>query len=80
MGTKGELKAVGKRPARFNGPDIVTGRATYADDIQLTGMLYGRILRSPHGHAPRRRWLQQLKYSASGGDLLGDYAEFPHRQ
>ena len=51
MGTKGELKVVGKRTARFNGPDIVTGRATYADDIQLTGMLYGRILRRPHGHA-----------------------------
>lgn len=55
MGTKGELKVVGKRTARFNGPDIVTGRATYADDIQLTGMLYGRILRSPHGHARIRK-------------------------
>jgi xanthine dehydrogenase molybdenum-binding subunit len=55
MGDHGELKAVGKRTPRFNGPEIVTGRTTYADDIQLPGMLYGRILRSPHGHALIRK-------------------------
>lgn len=42
---------MGQRTARLNGPDIVTGSEQYADDIQLPGMLYGRILRSPHGHA-----------------------------
>jgi xanthine dehydrogenase molybdenum-binding subunit len=46
-----DLKSVGKRTPRLNGPDIVTGRIHYADDVQLPGMLYGRILRSPHGHA-----------------------------
>ena len=45
------LKVVGKRVSRLNGPDIVTGRVAYADDIQLPGMLYGRMLRSPHAHA-----------------------------
>ncbi len=29
----------------------VTGRATYTFDVKLPGMLYGRILRSPHPHA-----------------------------
>ncbi len=29
----------------------VTGRATYAFDVTLPGMLYGKILRSPHPHA-----------------------------
>ncbi|NLW36531.1 MAG: hypothetical protein GXY80_13805, partial [Syntrophorhabdus aromaticivorans] len=29
----------------------VTGRATYTFDVQLPGMLYGKILRSPHPHA-----------------------------
>src|SRR5665811_530294 len=28
-----------------------TGRAIYTDDIQLPGMLHGKILRSPHPHA-----------------------------
>ncbi len=55
MGHEDALKVVGKRVPRLNGPDIVTGRVAYADDIQLPGMLYGRILRSPHAHARIRR-------------------------
>ena len=29
----------------------VTGRAQYTFDVTLPGMLYGKILRSPHPHA-----------------------------
>src|SRR4030042_285587 len=29
----------------------VTGRAIYTFDVELPGMLYGKILRSPHPHA-----------------------------
>jgi CO/xanthine dehydrogenase Mo-binding subunit len=46
-----ELDYVGRRIPRKDGPDKVTGRARYAVDIQLPGMLIGRILRSPHPHA-----------------------------
>jgi CO/xanthine dehydrogenase Mo-binding subunit len=42
---------VGTRPVRHDGVDKVTGRAIYGADIRLPGMLYGRILRSPHSHA-----------------------------
>jgi CO/xanthine dehydrogenase Mo-binding subunit len=35
--------------------DKVTGRARYGADIQLTGMLHGRVLRSPHAHARIKR-------------------------
>ena len=45
------LKVVGTRPVRHDGPDKVTGRANYASDFTLPGMLWGRILRSPHAHA-----------------------------
>jgi len=31
--------------------DKVTGRAVYGADVQLPGMLYGKVLRSPHAHA-----------------------------
>ncbi len=48
---KQTLSSVGQRTARLNGPDIVSGRTTYADDIHLAGMLHGRILHSPHAHA-----------------------------
>ncbi len=44
-------QVVGTRPLRPDGVDKVTGRANYGADISLPGMLYGRILRSPHGHA-----------------------------
>jgi CO/xanthine dehydrogenase Mo-binding subunit/aerobic-type carbon monoxide dehydrogenase small subunit (CoxS/CutS family) len=33
----------------------VTGKATYTGDIHLPGMLYARVLRSPHAHARIRR-------------------------
>lgn len=46
-----KLDYVGKRVLRKDGPDKVTGRATYTGDINLPGMLVGRILRSPHPHA-----------------------------
>jgi 4-hydroxybenzoyl-CoA reductase subunit alpha len=45
------LTYIGKRIPRKDGPEKVTGRAIYTVDIQLPGMLVGRILRSPHPHA-----------------------------
>ena len=48
---KREFKTVGTRVPRPDGVDKVTGKATYGADISAPGMLYGRILRSPHAHA-----------------------------
>ena len=42
---------IGSRPIRHDGTDKVTGRAQYGADIALPGMLYGKVLRSPHAHA-----------------------------
>src|SRR5438445_4166492 len=46
-----ECRILGKPMARLDGPAKVTGRAKYAYDIALPGLLHGRILRSPHAHA-----------------------------
>ncbi|MCH8205696.1 MAG: xanthine dehydrogenase family protein molybdopterin-binding subunit [Chloroflexi bacterium] len=46
-----EYKVVGKRPIRHDGYDKVTGRAQYGADVNLPGLFYGQILRSPHAHA-----------------------------
>ena len=46
-----EYKVVGTRPIRPDGADKVTGRAQYGADLQLTGLLYAKTLRSPHAHA-----------------------------
>jgi len=42
------LKIVGKGHPRIDGTHRVTGQAKYTSDIQLPGMLYTRVLRSPH--------------------------------
>ena len=45
-----EFKIVGKSLLRRDGHDKVTGKAQYAGDIRLPGMLYAKILRPPcHG-------------------------------
>jgi CO/xanthine dehydrogenase Mo-binding subunit len=43
-------KVIGTRPIRHDGVDKVTGRALYGADVQMAGLLHGRILRSPIPH------------------------------
>src|ERR1700753_995467 len=45
------LKVVGTRPIRPDGVDKVTGKALFAADTRAAGMLWGKVLRSPHAHA-----------------------------
>ena len=47
----GQFKVVGTSPIRHDGVDKVTGRAKYGADIQMVGLLHGKMLRSPHSHA-----------------------------
>ena len=44
-------KILGTRPVRHDGVDKVTGRAIYANDVQLQGLVEAAILRSPEAHA-----------------------------
>lgn len=46
-----QLKIVGQRIPRIDGVARVTGRAVYTADVQLPGMLWCKILRSPYPHA-----------------------------
>ncbi len=62
----GKYKVIGTRPIRPDGVDKVTGRALYGIDMNLTGMLYGQILRSPHPHA-RIRGIDTSKAAALEG-------------
>ncbi len=49
------LKIIGHPTARIDALERVTGKATYTGDIHLPGMLYARVLRSPHAHARIRQ-------------------------
>src|SRR5436309_14768662 len=44
-------KWIGQRTIRPDGADKVTGRAAFAADTTMPGMIWGKILRSPHPHA-----------------------------
>ena len=46
-----DYNVVGTRPIRHDGADKVTGRAKYGGDFQMSGLLHGQVLRSPHAHA-----------------------------
>ena len=42
---------VGAPVKRREDPRLITGQATYVDDIKLLGMVHMAVLRSPYGHA-----------------------------
>ena len=46
-----EFKVIGKKVERVDAFEVLAGEAKYASDIYLPGMLYVKILRSPHPHA-----------------------------
>ncbi|MFQ5682610.1 MAG: xanthine dehydrogenase family protein molybdopterin-binding subunit [Candidatus Binatia bacterium] len=45
------LKIVGHTYPRFDGEEKVSGKAIYTGDLKLSGMTYGKVLRSPFPHA-----------------------------
>ena len=46
-----EYSVLGKSLPRVDALEKVTGAATYGADVQIPGMLYGKIVRSKHPHA-----------------------------
>src|SRR5271156_761227 len=72
---------IGTRPIRHDGVDKVIGRARYGADYSFPGMLFGKVLRSPHAHAliksiktDKARALPGVKAVVTAADLpeLGD--------
>src|SRR5208282_1169298 len=53
MSTKHSV--VGKNLRKVDGYKLVTGRPAFTDDIHIPGLLYGKILPSPHAHARIKR-------------------------
>ena len=51
---KAPAKWVGQSLRRKEDPRLITGRATYVDDITLPGQLWAAIVRSPEAHANDR--------------------------
>jgi CO/xanthine dehydrogenase Mo-binding subunit len=71
-------KVIGTRPIRHDGVDKVTGRAQYGADIQLAGLLHGRILRSPHAHARIVKIDTSEALKLPGVVAVATSEDFPH--
>ncbi|MBI4312414.1 MAG: xanthine dehydrogenase family protein molybdopterin-binding subunit [Chloroflexi bacterium] len=50
-----QQSALGKRVRKADALERVVGEARYGADFSLPGVLYGKVLRSPHAHARIRR-------------------------
>ncbi len=75
---KEKLHVINTHVINIDGKAKVTGRATYTFDVKLPGMLYGKILRSPHAHAKIKSIdasqalaLPGVKGVVTGKDTLG---------
>src|SRR2546421_7778805 len=49
--TSPEVGGMGHSIKRKEDPRFIRGKGTYVDDVELPGMLYLDIVRSPHAHA-----------------------------
>ena len=73
-------KWIGQRTIRPDGAEKVTGSATFAADTAMAGMIWGKVLRSPHPHA-RIRGIDTSKAEALPGVkavvTAADIVDFP---
>lgn len=46
-----EMRVVGKSVPRLDAMKMALGKPVYTDDLTVPGMLFGKILHSPHAHA-----------------------------
>ena len=74
-------QAIGASLPRLEAADKVSGRARYADDVRLPGMLHAALLTSPHAHArilgyrvEAARSIPGVKAILTGADLNGPRA------
>jgi len=79
---EGRHRYIGKPLPRVEARDIVTGRATYAADVRLAGMLHGAIVRPPVRGAKVKsvddvaaRGMPGVVAVVRDGDLVGVVAE-----
>ena len=75
---------IGQRMRKVDGLAKSTGQARYTDDIQLPGMLHGKILRSPHPHAriisidtAKAEQLEGVRAVVTGRDMPVAYGIIP---
>jgi nicotinate dehydrogenase subunit B len=59
----GDFKVIGTRVPRIDIPDVVSGKATYIQNVKVPGMLHGRVVR-PRGQAALTQGAKPLSVDA----------------
>ena len=72
-----QYRVLGTRPIRHDGLDKVTGRAQYGADVQMAGLLHGKVLRSPHAHARIRSIDTSRAEALPGVKAVATSRDFP---
>ena len=81
MNSKTKYQYIGKSEVNVNALAKATGRAKYCSDMQLPGMLFGKVKRSPYPHA-RIVSIDTSKAESLPGVktvIVGDAKTCPHR-
>ena len=73
----GERRVAGKNLRKVDGVSLVTGGPAFTDDIHIPGMLYGKILPSPHAHARIRRIDASKARALAGVHAVLTYKDVP---
>jgi CO/xanthine dehydrogenase Mo-binding subunit len=68
---------IGTRPIRHDGVDKVTGRAVYGADVQMAGLLHGRVLRSPIPHGRIKKIDASKALALPGVEAVVTSADLP---
>ncbi|MCR4404402.1 MAG: molybdopterin-dependent oxidoreductase [Candidatus Acetothermia bacterium] len=72
-----KFRVVGRSVPRVDGLQLVTGRPAFTDDFRLPGMLYAKILWSPHAHARIRRIDKSKAEALPGVRAVLTYKDVP---
>lgn len=72
-----DYKVVGREIKRIIADDIVTGKAVFTDDLRVTGMVYGKVLRSPYPHARITRIDVDRAKACDGVHAVVTYKDIP---
>ncbi|HEY9140676.1 MAG TPA: molybdopterin cofactor-binding domain-containing protein [Bryobacteraceae bacterium] len=68
---------VGRNVHKVDGHKLVTGAPAFTDDIEMQGMLYGKILPSPHAHARIARIDTRKAKALAGVHAVLTYKDVP---
>ncbi len=78
----GQFAVIGKKTPRVQGLGVVTGQGQYTEHLQMPGILYTRVLRSPHPHAKVKsvntknaEGLDGIRLVLHRGNLPKEYAD-----